>query len=228
VTKRDAGGTEVERDRTLTVEEIKALAGPGRSSSLSERSQSALWIILSTGCRVGELMNARWSEINLDASTWFLPDTKNGRPHTIHLSEFAKRHIEQVLTKRALDDQGRPCEWVMPNGDGTGPVDVKSFGKQLADRQRPPDSRLKRRSKSTSGLALPGGRWTAHDLRRTAATLMAKEGVSGDVIDECLNHVIESRVRRIYIRDRRPEEQAMAFDALGTMLTRICAQEDSK
>lgn len=38
------------------------------------------------------------------------------------------------------------------------------------------------------------------------------------MIDECLNHVIESRVRRIYIRDRRPIEQARAFDALGATL----------
>jgi integrase len=65
---------------------------------------------------------------------------------------------------------------------------------------------------------LPGGRWTAHDLRRTAATLMASLGISGDVIDECLNHVIESRVRRTYIRDRRAAEQTRAFDALGARL----------
>jgi len=67
-------------------------------------------------------------------------------------------------------------------------------------------------------LALSGGRWTAHDLRRTAATFMAALGVSGDVIDECLNHVIESRVRRIYIRDRRIAQQRQAFDALGEFL----------
>ena len=65
---------------------------------------------------------------------------------------------------------------------------------------------------------LAGGRWTGHDLRRTAATLMAGLGVSGDVIDECLNHVIESRVRRTYIVDRRPLEQARAFDLLGARL----------
>ena len=65
---------------------------------------------------------------------------------------------------------------------------------------------------------LPSGRWTAHDLRRTSAALMAGLGVSGDVIDECLNHIIESRVRRTYIRDRRAAEQALAFDAPGAHL----------
>ena len=77
------------------------------------------------------------------------------------------------------------------------------------------------RSKATDSLLLPGGKWTAHDLRRTGATLMAGMGISGDVIDECLNHVIESRVRRTYIRDRRPQEQARAFDALGARLDGI-------
>ena len=28
--------------------------------------------------------------------------------------------------------------WVFPNVAGTGPVNLKSFGKHLADRQRPP------------------------------------------------------------------------------------------
>jgi integrase len=81
------------------------------------------------------------------------------------------------------------------------------------------------RSTRTDALALPGGRWTAHDLRRTAATLMAGLGISGDVIDECLNHVIESRVRRTYIRNRRPEEQARAFDALGSCLQALSGGE---
>ena len=100
---------------------------------------------------------------------------------------------------------------------------MKSFGKQLADRQRPAERRLKNRSKDTEALLLPGGRWTAHDLRRTAATLMAELGVGGDVIDECLNHMIESRVRRVYVRDRRVAEQARAFEALGSKLALIAA-----
>jgi integrase len=110
---------------------------------------------------------------------------------------------------------------VFPNTAGDGPVCIKSFGKQLADRQRPPERRLQHRSKRTESLVLPGGRWTAHDLRRTAATFMADLGISGDVIDECLNHVIESRVRRTYIRNRRPAEQARAFDALGARLAAL-------
>ena len=62
---------------------------------------------------------------------------------------------------------------------------------------------------------------TAHDLRRTAATMMAEMGVSSDVINECLNHVIANRVSRIYIRDRRLTEQAKAFELLGKKLSTL-------
>jgi integrase len=98
---------------------------------------------------------------------------------------------------------------------------VKSLAKQLSDRQRTDEGRMSGRSKSVSALVLPGGRWTPHDLRRTAASLMAGLGFSGDVIDECLNHQIESRVRRTYIRDRREADQVRAFDALGDRLAEL-------
>jgi integrase len=226
VTKRDVGGTETERDRVLSADEVGALAKAVPDAKLCARSAAAIWLILATGCRVGEAMAARWEHLDTLARTWHLPDTKNERPHTIHLSEFALRQVEKLeaaraadlMERRKLDSSAVAAPWVFPNKAGDGPVCVKSFGKQLADRQRPAEKRLSRRAKGTRALVLAGGRWTAHDLRRTAATMMAELGISGDVIDECLNHVIESRVRRTYIRDRRIADQARAFDALGVRL----------
>lgn len=225
ITKRDAGGSETERERTLTTDEIKALAAALPGARMNARSVAAIWLILSTGARIGETVNAEWSNIDLDAGTWHLPETKNGRDHTIHLSKFAAAQFTALAALKECDKDGKPLPWVFPNTAGTGPVCIKSFGKQLADRQRPPERRLQHRSKNTQSLTLPGGRWTAHDLRRTAATLMADLGISGDVIDECLNHVIESRVRRTYVRNRRPAEQARAFNALGARLTALMTGE---
>jgi hypothetical protein len=56
--------------------------------------------------------------------------------------------------------------------------------------------------------------------------MMAQLGISGDVIDECLNHMIESRVRRTYIRDRRQSQQVEAFDKLGQHLHRLTNLEE--
>lgn len=50
---------------------------------------------------------------------------------------------------------------------------------------------------------------------------MAGLGISSDVIDECLNHMIQGRVTRVYIRDRREADQARAFDALGAKLVEL-------
>jgi integrase len=244
VSKRDVGGTHFERDRVLTVDEVRTLDRALPASGLQPRFVSAVWIILATGVRVGELLGAVWIEtqrkpaelkpaadksdvklgyVDLVRKTWHLPETKNQRNHTVHLSTFALVHFKKLYDLREAEpgDSTKAVAWVFPNTALTGPIGSKSLGKQLSDRQREPSHRLPGRSKDTSALALPGGRWTAHDLRRTAATMMAGLGISGDVIDECLNHMIESRVRRTYIRDRRFSEQQKAFDALGRRLSAL-------
>lgn len=162
--------------------------------------------------------------VDLVAGSWYLPTTKNQRDHTIHLSGFAMDEFEKLRTLRELS--GKPGErslspWVFPATDNTRPVCIKSFGKQLADRQRQPGQRLNNRSKATTALMLSGGRWTAHDLRRTAATLMARLGVSTDTINEALNHITADRMTRVYIHDRREVDQARAFDALGAKLASL-------
>jgi integrase len=65
---------------------------------------------------------------------------------------------------------------------------------------------------------LPGGRWTPHDLRRTGATLMGELGVHGDVIEKCLNHLEQSKIKRTYQRAIRQQEQADAWRLLGARL----------
>lgn len=248
-------GSAVERERHLSQDEVRALADALPQARLHPRSEAAIWLLLATGARVGELMGAVWADalpaartertraferlqalaeadgvkagiVDLDQATWHLPDTKNQRPHTIHLSGFALARFRALHALREPQPDGQLSPWAFPARQSVNrPVCVKSFGKQLADRQRPAAARMAGRSLQTESLMLPGGRWTAHDLRRTTGTLMASLGVSGDVIDECLNHMIESRVRRTYIRDRRHEEQAAAFDALGQLLQRLLTLE---
>jgi len=218
---------------------------------MTARSAAAIWLTLATGARVGELLGAIWADslpaghkarterlielqeiadvndvklgiVDPKARTWHLTTTKNGRPHTIHLSDFALAQIAKLEALRELlegSSDGALSPWLFPAAKNNRPVVVTSFGKQLADRQG--GAGKSNRTKATSSLELPGGKWTAHDLRRTAASLMAMLGVSGDVIDEALNHLIASKVRRTYIRDRREAEQVRAFDTLGDLLSRL-------
>lgn len=249
--KKSVAGNARSRERVLSPAELAALVEALPASKLTAKAQAAVWVILATGCRVGELMGAvssstkadraRLAEmadaadvklgfVDLDAKTWHLPTTKNERPHTIHLSAFAVGQFETILSLGEVDERGRRVPWLFParpdedawSAADRVPVDKKALAKQLADRQLDPDmKRLKGRSKAASALRMPGGKWTPHDLRRTAATVMTRLGFSGDVVDEALNHMIESRVRRTYIVDRREAEQAQAFDALGAYLQKL-------
>ena len=170
---------------------------------------------------VADADDVKFGIIDLTARTWYLPTTKNQRDHTIHLSDFALMQLEALHQLREVlleSTTGELSPWVFPATDNRRPVCVKSFGKQLADRQREPEERLSNRTKATTALMMPGGRWTAHDLRRTAATLMARLGFGSDTINECLNHIQADRMARVYIQDRREADQVRAFDALGKRL----------
>ena len=174
---------------------------------------------------------AKLGIVSLEARTWFLPTTKNQRNHTVHLSDFAIGQFEKLRALREVLANGTGNElspWVFPASDSARPVCIKSFGKQLADRQREPEKRMSNRSKATTALMLAGGKWTAHDLRRTTGTMMARLGFGTDTINECLNHISADRMARVYIHSRREADQARAFNALGARLSEIVSGDHAK
>lgn len=56
--KDDIGGKETERDRVLSEDEIRELVRKIPDANLYLPSECAIWIMLSTGCRVGDLIKA--------------------------------------------------------------------------------------------------------------------------------------------------------------------------
>jgi integrase len=67
--------------------------------------------------------------------------------------------------------------------------------------------------------------WTLHDLRRTARTLMSRAGVSADVGERALGHVIGG-VRGVYDKHTYHHEMQQAFEALAVLIQRIVAPPD--
>ena len=218
--KRDDFGKKVERDRFLNEEEIKSLHRLLPDAHMQEARTAAIWIMISTLCRVGEISRARWSDIDLDDGTWRIPpeNAKNAKEHTVFLSEFARQNFE-ALKKLATDDVGNLSTWAMPASQKDSHVCVKSLAKQIGDRQRGADSKpMSNRTKLTSALILPRGKWTPHDLRRTGATMMGNLGVRPDVIEKCMNHVEQNALVRIYQRQSLEAEQRAAWKLLGERL----------
>lgn len=218
--KRDSFGKKVERERTLTEAEIKALPEKLKSARFAKSSVASIWVMLSTCCRVGEISRAEWKDVDIESNmTWHIPagNSKNSKAHTVYLSPFAVEQFKE-LQKLAVDEDGKLCKWVLPARWTDQHVSVKSLAKQVGDRQRGDKPPMKCRSMNTSALELPGGKWTPHDLRRTGATMMGVMGVRPDVIEKCLNHVEQNKVVRIYQRQKLEAEQAEAWRLLGERL----------
>jgi len=218
IRKAKIGGKDVERDRVLSNDEICALAKLIPDAGLLPSTEAAIWITLSTCCRIGELLNARWEQLDLGKGIWLIPseNSKNGKPHSIALSSFA---IRQFGILKALSGHSEYC---YPNTDNSGPVCSKTVTKQLGDRQRlQGQGVLSNRSAKAQALLLPGGKWTPHDLRRTGATIMTALGVLPEVAERCLNHTEENKVKRTYQRHSYNKEMAEAWLILGRHLEQL-------
>jgi integrase len=211
IKKHKIGGS-VERDRVLSEAELIEFFKRLPVSGLVESSQCALTIQLATITRIGEVLGARWEHVDFERRLWTLPETKNGKRHTVHLNDLALRQFEALRQHTAL------TEWVFPASRLDGPVCPKTVTKQVADRQRGDGEPMSGRSKQTDSLALAGGQWRPHDLRRTGATLMAELGVLPDVIERCLNHTEQTKVKRIYQRAQYEAPMREAWQKLGERL----------
>lgn len=215
IRKAKIGGKDVERDRVLNDDEIRSLAQKAPKAGLLTTTEAAIWIALSSCCRIGELLSSKWEHIDFDQKTWLIPgeNSKNGKPHVISLSGFAMAQFERV---RHINGKS---SWCYPNTDSSGPVCSKTVTKQLGDRQRQPEQgTMSRRSAKAQALLLPGGKWTPHDLRRTGATLMTALGVLPEVAERCLNHTEDNKMKRIYQRHSYSAEMATAWKLLGERL----------
>jgi len=211
LSKKVVGGADESRERNLSFDAVALLPARMAEAKLPDRLRAAVWLLLATGARAGELAGARLADFDLEAGEWRIPaeNAKNGVAHLIHLSPFAAGHV------KALVATGAGSPWLLAGRDPAKPIDAKTLTKQIRDRQRP--KKIKGRSKQAGALLLPGGEWTPHDLRRTMASRMQDIGVAPQVIEKCLNHTLEG-VLAVYQRaDLLPERKA-AYEAWGAKI----------
>lgn len=222
IKKESIGKAPKPRDRVLGEAEIKEMCAKIEQANLPKATKAALWIQLATGCRIGELLKAEWSLVDLESGTWVIPaeNSKNGEPLTVYLSEFALRHF------KALKDINGNTQWCYPDRSEKRHVCPKSVTKQVADRQLAEGRKpMTNRSKNSDSLLLPGGKWTTHDLRRTSATMMVSLGILPDVVEKCLNHIEQNRIKKTYQRHDYTPEKREAWRLLGERLDLLTRQD---
>ncbi len=157
-------GTEIVRDRVLDDAELKLVYE--QVEALGAPFGSVLQLLILTGQRLGEVSGMRWSEVDFAAKLWSMPKerTKNGRAHTVPLSPQALAIIE--ATPRI-----EGCPFVFTT-NGKVPVAEFSRIKRILDARLPAD--------------MPP--WRIHDIRRSAATGLARIGTDIAVVEKVLNH----------------------------------------
>lgn len=206
--------------RFLSEGEIVELFRKLPDSGLPVRIQSAIILLLATAQRTGELRQARWQDVKFDNRSWTIPaeHSKNGKPHEIHLSDFAIRHF-RVLEKFSMGDL------VLESTRNVGePMDEKSLSKMVRDRQR--DTPLKKRSGDSGSLKLSGGDWSPHHLRHSAHTAMGGLGVPPYIVEKILNHNMPG-IMAIYNHQEYLRERADALDRWGQYLDRLQSADRS-
>lgn len=221
IRKSKIGKPEKPRDRFLSELEILGLAKAIPDANLNQSTEISIWLTLATGCRIGELLKAKWSDINLDENTWIIPETnsKNNQSLKVHLSKFAVKHFIR-LKEHSLSE-----EWCFPNRTLTSHVCLKTITKQVSDRQLTNDvKRISKRTKNCQALLLSNGKWTPHDLRRTCATMMTSLGTLPDIAEKCLNHKEQNRMKRTYQQHNYDLEKKIAWETLGDRLNSLINQ----
>jgi integrase len=163
--------TERPRERYLSLEELT------RVNQAVMDEQNIYWkaffpLALMLGPRRSELLAARWENIELDAKTWWIPDTKSGQPHLLPLPDAAIALLKPLPSRHDSD-------FVFPGEGATGHlVEVKTAWDRIRKRAGIPDVRL-------------------HDLRRTLGSMLASQGAGLLLIAKALNHR-STRATEIY------------------------------
>src|SRR5204862_4926515 len=84
------------RDRALKGEEVGQLVQAVYASGMQRAHKLAIHLLLLTMVRKGELVGAKWEDVDLDAGEWHVPETKIGKPHVVYLSEQARQLLKEL------------------------------------------------------------------------------------------------------------------------------------
>ncbi len=177
----------------------------------SETINDYLWISLFTGARKSNVLAMRWQDIDWHLKQWRIPETKNGDPLTVVLSQDATAILERRQRKTN-------SLWVFPSIDSKSghladpkrawnrirlnatikylrslPVLEPLFGYIQRPEEELSDARLYKalvKSAKERKIDLPKGLTDVriHDLRRTLGSYQAIIGASQAIIGKSLGH----------------------------------------
>ncbi|MDW2995477.1 MAG: site-specific integrase [Alphaproteobacteria bacterium] len=150
------------RVRYLSDEERENLLESARNST-NPYIYAIVLVALTTGARKMEILRLRWEDIDFNANTAILWETKNGEYRVLQLIEPALEELKKLYAKRGKSP------YVFPSHDGSGALDITYCWKDII---------------RTAGIE----NFRFHDLRHTCASYLAMTNVNMATIAEILGH----------------------------------------
>jgi integrase len=162
-----------------------------RSRTLDPFAVAAIRLLILTGARLREILDAQWQHVDLERGVIFLPDSKTGRK-PVYLSAAA----QSVLAS-------------LPRVDGNPHIIP-------GERESAPKADLKKPwAAVTKAASLDGVR--LHDLRHSFASIGAGASMGLPVIGKLLGHSQPSTTARYANLDADPMRRAV--DAIGATIS---------
>jgi integrase len=197
-------------DRWLTSDEIAAWWRALDAAEMTPTVRLGLRLLLLTGLRTGELLRAKWADVDLDAATLTVPvanqkltrrGARTARPFVVPLAPAAV----EILAE--LRDLAGSSPWVMHSPDAAeGRVTDKALARAMRRLWTP---RAMEEGKTTGkGPLLTIPQASPHDLRRTMRTHYEQTlGIEPHVAERALNHslgrIVSTYTRGDYLPARR-------------------------
>jgi integrase len=222
------------RDRVLTDGELRELwlalsqtpaqapklADGRRATRLATDLAAGMRLRLLTAQRGGEVFAMTWPDVDLSSAVWTIPAAlaKNGTATRVPLT----RPVLAILAdRRRVSDPASVFVFERLDSQGAR-IDMVKLGRKAANylvKGRSPRKNTGRRQLVGPGVSF---HFRGHDLRRTAATLMARAGVSHEIIARVLNHVQAGPASTaIYNRWHHDAEKRTALEKLAEQLDAI-------
>ena len=195
------------RDRVLSDHELRLVWDAAEKIGWPFGPMVRLLIL--TAQRRGEVAGMCRSELRDGTAIWTLPAarTKNGRAHDVPLTDAAQAILASAPRMAGSD--------FVFTTTGKRPISSYSTAKEYLDAAMLEIARDEAMERGDDPARVTIEPWRFHDLRRTAASGMARLGIAVHVIESVLNHVSGqiSGVAAIYNRHKYLDEKRRALDA---------------
>lgn len=179
------------RLRYLSPEEIERLLAACEESS-NRLLHTVVLLALTTGMRKGEILGLTWDRVDLKTGRVTLEETKNGERRIIPVPEASLKELQEVAVVRRIDSS-----FVFPGANPMHPIELRKPWEKALREAEIEDFRF-------------------HDLRHTAASYLAMDGVDMLTIADILGHKTLQMVKRYsHLAD---EHRANALNRLAEIV----------